>query len=54
MSKLRHELQRPGWYLASGLSRQGNILEVRFPLFADGGLISDPAALHLLDLYCPF
>jgi hypothetical protein len=52
--KVRHELQRPGWYLPSGSSRQGNILEVRFPLFADGGPISDPAALRLLDLDRPF
>ena len=53
-SKLRSELQRPGWYLASGLARQGNILEISFPLFEDGGPISGPAALCLLDPDHPF
>jgi len=53
-SKLRSELQRPGWYLASGTSRQGNILEVRFPLSEDGGPILEPAALRLLDPDRPF
>jgi hypothetical protein len=33
---------------------QGNILEVRFPLFEDGSPILEPAALRLLDLDCPF
>jgi hypothetical protein len=42
------------WYLASGTSRQGNILEVRFPLSEDGGPISEPAALRLLDPDRPF
>ena len=53
-SKLRSEMQRPGWYLASGSSRQGNILEVSFPTLEDGGPISGPAALRLLDPDRPF
>jgi hypothetical protein len=53
-SKLCSKLQRPGCYLASGTSRQGNILEVSFPLFEDGGPILEPATLHLLDPDHPF
>jgi hypothetical protein len=36
------------------MARQGNILEVSFPLFEFGGPISGPAALHLLDPNRPF
>ena len=49
-AKLQVSRQLPGWYLAGGPGiRQGSILEIRFPLLADGGPFSDRAAFALLD-----
>ena len=54
-SKLRPDRQMPGWYLSGGAaSRQGSVLEIRFPLFEDGGPISVKAGLQLLDPDRPF
>jgi len=54
-SKLKADMQTPGWYLAGGTSvRQGSIWEIRFPRFDDGGPFSVQAGLHLLDPDRPF
>jgi hypothetical protein len=54
-SKLKADMQAPGWYLAGGPGlRQGSIWEIRFPRFDDGGPFSVQAGLHLLDPDRPF
>ena len=54
-SKLRSDRQFPGWYLDGGVAaRQGSTLEIRFPLFEDGGPFSVKAGLQLLDPGRPF
>jgi hypothetical protein len=53
-SKIREDMQIPGWYLAGGTGRQGSVWEVRFPLENDGGPISMAAALRILDPDRPF
>jgi hypothetical protein len=53
-SKLRPDMQIPGWYLSGGSGRQGSVWEIRFSRHEDGGPISMAAALHLQDSDQPF